>query len=174
MLASRRRRGFTLIELMIVIAIIAIIAAIAIPNLLQARKNGNETAAIAALKTLHTVQGLYAVGDKDGNGIGDYAPDLDALYANGALIDQVLRSGTRQGYLFYMGVSSANPEYLWVGTANPRVPTTTGDRYFVLNHQGVVFATTEGALLPGQFVPSCEVPATSGAPQARGVRQIGF
>ena len=68
----RRNKGFTLIELMIVIAIIAIIAAIAIPNLIQARKHGNETAAIGALKTLATSQSIFREGDKEGDGTLDY------------------------------------------------------------------------------------------------------
>ena len=71
----RKEAGFTLIELMIVVAIIAIIAAIAIPNLLSARLRGNETAAIAALRTLNTQQEIYrgqAVVDQDSDGQGEY------------------------------------------------------------------------------------------------------
>jgi len=173
MLALRPRRGFTLIELMIVIAIIAIIAAIAIPNLLQARKYGNETAALAGLKTLHTVQGLFSTGDKDGNNLNDYAPDLATLYASGALLDEVFSTGTRQGYIYYVARSTAQPEYLWIGTANPVVPTTTGDRYFAINHVGQVFFTAEGELLPAHFLDSCALPAESGPPQATGVRAAG-
>ena len=71
----RKKEGFTLIELMIVVAIIAIIAAIAIPNLLSARLRGNETAAIAALRTLNTQQEIFrgqAVVDQDSDGQGEY------------------------------------------------------------------------------------------------------
>ena len=69
------RRGFTLIELMIVIAIIAVIAAIAIPNLLASRLSANETSAIATLRTLVTAQAMFqkrGLADEDSDGAGEY------------------------------------------------------------------------------------------------------
>ena len=91
----RSLRGFTLIELMIVIAIIAIIAAIAIPNLLAARKASNEASALSALKTISTAEAIFRESDREKDGNLDYGM-LSELQTFD-LLDTVLGQGMGLG-----------------------------------------------------------------------------
>jgi len=127
----KREKGFTLIELMIVVSIIAIIAAIAIPSLLNARKAGNEASAISSLRTLTTVNEQYRT--RYGSATIGYSNSLANLQTPG-YIDSVLGSGTKSGYVFtYVGTRTT-----WTCTATPQTDTTTGDRRFFVDESGVI------------------------------------
>ena len=133
---KKRNEGFTLIELMIVVAIIAIIAAIAIPSLLAARISGNEASAISSMRTLATVNEQYRTR------FGTYAASLADLQANG-YIDNVLGSGTKSGYNFtpYNGAATT-----WNVQADAVTQGGTGVRGFFTDESGVIrFATGAGA-----------------------------
>jgi prepilin-type N-terminal cleavage/methylation domain-containing protein len=125
----KRNQGFTLIELMIVVAIIAIIAAIAIPSLLNARKAGNEASAVSSLRTLSTVNEQYRTRFQQ------YSASLANLQAQG-YIDTVLGAGAKSGYNFTYVVGA--PPVTWVCNADPTVAGTTGDRGFFVNESGVI------------------------------------
>ena len=80
---------------------------------------------------------LFREGDKDKDELLDYGTLRDL--ADHGVVDDVLGSGTRQGYQFVALPSQKEPEFLWVATATPAVPGTTGDRYFMTNHSGVIY-----------------------------------
>lgn len=134
-----------LVGLLLVVAIVGTVAWSLRPRLIGQPKYGNEPAAIGALKTLTTSQALFREGDKDLDGAIDYAATLAELSEH-QLIDEVLGSGTKQGYLFWVTRSPAEPTFRWAATARPMVPRGTGDRYFATNHLGVIFYTTTGPI----------------------------
>ena len=135
---QQAQKGFTLIELMIVIAIIAIIAAIAIPNLLEARKHGNETSALGSLRTINASQAVYL----ERTSAQTYA-SLTQLRDAG-YVDNVLGGGAKQGFNFAVD-HGAQPTYEYTGTGAPAVAGQTGDRSFFSNQSGVIrFSTVAG------------------------------
>ncbi len=131
---QKRNEGFTLIELMIVVAIIAIIAAIAIPSLLAARISGNEASAVSSLRTLATVNEQYRTR------FGEYAPSLADLVTQG-YIDDVLGSGAKSGYDFTYSQLSTQT---YTVTADPTIAGRTGERGFFVDESGVIRFATSG------------------------------
>ena len=142
----KRNSGFTLIELMIVVAIIAIIAAIAIPNLLRSRMSANEAGATGATRTISTAEaGYHAAGiDSLANGIGQYG-SLAALGTGTApFIDTALSSGTKQGYQFAINTVTGNtPSYTSVAT--PSATGKTGLKTFFVDESGVIRFEGDGS-----------------------------
>ena len=141
----RSRRGFTVVELGIVLTLGILIAAICLPNLIQSRKHGNEASCIGALKTICTSESVFREGDEEHDGNLDYGM-LSELERAG-LVDELLGSGTKRGYAFRASYSVITSEFLWFATAGPVLPTVTGDRYWATNQAGVLFYTS-GASIP--------------------------
>jgi prepilin-type N-terminal cleavage/methylation domain-containing protein len=145
---AKQTRGFSLIELLIVIAIILVIAALAIPNFLKSKMRANETAAVAALRGICTAQetyrSTYARGYAPGPGLGALAPPAGGGPPSAAaadLIDPILATGTRQGYVYSYNPIDADgdgqPEAYTIN-ASPAVPGKTGDKYFFVDQTNVV------------------------------------
>ena len=144
-----KQKGFSLIELLIVVAIILIIAAIAIPNLLRSKMTANEASAVGSLRTLNTACVEYSTtyGGYP-RSLANLGPAASATSTSSDLIDSVLASGTKSGYAFaYVpGATDASGNVLsYSVTANPITRGTTGQRGFFTDQTGVIRGDTTSA-----------------------------
>jgi type IV pilus assembly protein PilA len=139
----RRQRGFTLMELMIVLALILIIAAIAIPSMVDAKINADEASAVASIRTINTVEITYQAT------YGGYADSLANLggaepctksAATACLLDQSLAGGVKSGYSFTAvgGNPTGGGNTTYVVGAAPLVFDRTGRRLFCSTEKSVI------------------------------------
>ena len=147
---QRHQNGFSLIELLIVVAIILIIAAIAIPNLLRSKMAANEAAAVAALRTINTSSVAYSTtyGQYPGAlaSLGPMAAGSNPTSATADLIDSVLAAGTKSGYtITYTGATSSGVVGSYTITAAPVTQGVSGQRGFFTDQSGVIRADPAGS-----------------------------
>jgi type IV pilus assembly protein PilA len=145
----KKEKGFSLIELLIVVAIILIIAAIAIPNLIKSKMAANEASAVGSIRTINTGEVNYAASCP-ANGFSASLLELNtgAICAGGkSIIDNVLAAGAKSGYTFtyapVKGGDNLNDTYTSAGT--PSTVGTTGQRQFCSSQTGVIQYNTAGA-----------------------------
>jgi type IV pilus assembly protein PilA len=167
----KRQKGFSLIELLIVVAIILIISAIAIPNLIRSRMAANQASAVGSVGTINTAAASYSA--TYGNG---FPPSMAAIGNNGTttitctnaeLIDTVLTNGTKSGYTLGLipGTSQVNSSSSscsagygyadgYMVTAVPITVGTTGQTSYCSDASGVIRSNPAG-MANGGPSPNC-------------------
>jgi prepilin-type N-terminal cleavage/methylation domain-containing protein len=147
---TQKQNGFSLIELLIVVVILGIIAAIAVPNLLAARRSANEGSTVSALRTLHGAQST----DLTSIGAGDYAGSTGSADTAGlgqlaaaSFIDAQLGTGTKSGYNFAGAMTLSNPGagvpptfYFSANPVSATGITASGTKRYCITQQGFIGA----------------------------------
>jgi prepilin-type N-terminal cleavage/methylation domain-containing protein len=156
-----KQKGFSLIELLIVVAVLLIIAAFAIPNYMRSKMAANQASAVDSLRSMNTACVTYSTvysqfpaaltnlgpvpsGNDQGNGQGQGQQGQNAPSATSAdLIDATLAAGQKSGYTFVYTPGTDNQSYAI--TATPITAATTGQNMYFTDQSGVIRVDTSGA-----------------------------
>ncbi|HUC54939.1 MAG TPA: type II secretion system protein [Candidatus Cybelea sp.] len=156
-----QQKGFSLIELLIVVAIFLIISAIAIPNFMRSRMRANEVSAVASLRAINTAAVTYSITYPDVNfpatlsALGGPAPCTTSLAtsAGACLIDEVLAAGTKSGYNFVWTGDGLVPSVTFTVTATPQVPGSSGQNNYCTDQSGLIRLEPAGTACTSASAP---------------------
>jgi prepilin-type N-terminal cleavage/methylation domain-containing protein len=146
----KHSKGFSLIELLLVVAVILIIAVIAIPSFMQSKIRANEASAVASMRTIYNGAVTYSVSYSDLGfpatllALGG-APPCSPSPATACLIDDVLAGGNKAGYSFVWAGDGLTPSLTFVLTATPQAVGSTGQRMFCNDQTGAMHFDPTGA-----------------------------
>jgi len=146
----KRQKGFSLIELLIVVAIILIIAAIAIPNFMKSKMAANEASAVGSIRTINTSEVAFASACPNlgfTGTIGDFATGAATCPGASGLLDSQLVTGTKSGYTFTLASGGATPRSAYTINADP-LAASSGTRYFFSDESNMIHYKTGGAAGP--------------------------
>ncbi|HKW57998.1 MAG TPA: prepilin-type N-terminal cleavage/methylation domain-containing protein [Candidatus Acidoferrum sp.] len=147
----KKQKGFSLIELLIVVAIILIIAAIAIPNLLKSKMAANESGAAGTIRTINTGEATFSTMCPQigySAALMDLAPTGATCKSGAGIVDAILggATGTKEGYIFTEAggnpVGGANTTF--TDQAAPQTPATSGIRIFCSSQTNVIYFDPAG------------------------------
>ena len=153
---DNKQKGFSLIELLIVVAIILIIAAIAIPNLLRSKMAANEASAVSSLRTLNTSIVAYSTTySTDPANLASLGPATTPSSTAADFVDQLLGTdpAVKSGYSIAYTSGGGSPVTTYTLIATP-VSTSTGQRKFFTNQSGVIRQTTDGSAPTSASTPN--------------------
>jgi type IV pilus assembly protein PilA len=166
----KKQKGFSLIELLIVVAIILIIAAIAIPNLLRSKQSANEAAAVSVIRNVHNSQAVYIIQFTNSVGYANslikLGPGVPCDMNHACLSDQLVGCAAepciKSGYMFYLtSTSAAVPFSDYTSTATPVSWANTGSKNFCTADDGIIrYQKAAAASLGGPVIHTdCMDPA---------------